>query len=55
MNRLASLDKIIFVVYFLIVATYGYWIYRRKKKAVTDTHDFFLAEGSLLGGQLVHR
>ncbi|MBC7588285.1 MAG: sodium/solute symporter [Chitinophagaceae bacterium] len=47
MNRLASLDKIIFVVYFLIVATYGYWIYRRKKKAVTDTHDFFLAEGSL--------
>ncbi len=47
MNSLAFLDKIIFVVYFLIVASYGYWIYRRKKKLVTDTHDFFLAEGSL--------
>ena len=25
----------------------GYWIYNRKKKATTDTKDFFLAEGSL--------
>src|SRR5580693_7003335 len=47
MNKLASIDIVIFVIYFLIVATYGYWIYRRKKKAVTNTHDFFLAEGSL--------
>jgi len=29
------------------VAGYGYWIYKRKKKALTDTKDFFLAEGSL--------
>jgi SSS family solute:Na+ symporter len=35
------------VIYFFIVAGYGYYIYRKKKKAVTDTHDFFLAEGSL--------
>ena len=47
MNRLASLDKLVFVIYFLIVAVYGFWVYRRKKKAVTASHDFFLAEGSL--------
>ena len=47
MNGLQSQDKLVFVIYFIIVATYGYWIYRRKKKTVMDTHDFFLAEGSL--------
>jgi SSS family solute:Na+ symporter len=47
MNKLLLQDKIIFIVYFLIVASYGYYIYRKKKKTVTDTHDFFLAEGSL--------
>ncbi|QEC67981.1 sodium/solute symporter [Panacibacter ginsenosidivorans] len=47
MNKLLFQDKLIFVVYFIIVAGYGYYIYRRKKKAVMDTHDFFLAEGSL--------
>jgi SSS family solute:Na+ symporter len=46
-NKLAHIDVLIFVIYFLIVSGYGYWIYRRKKKAVTNTHDFFLAEGSL--------
>src|SRR5882762_1222681 len=46
-STLATSDIVIFVAYFLIVSCYGYWIYRRKKKAVTDTHDFFLAEGSL--------
>src|SRR5881275_1281349 len=47
MEKLLIQDKIIFVIYFIIVAGYGYYIYRRKKKAVMDTHDFFLAEGSL--------
>lgn len=47
MNKLLLQDKLIFVIYFFIVAGYGYYIYRKKKKAVTDTHDFFLAEGSL--------
>jgi solute:Na+ symporter, SSS family len=46
-NHLSSKDYFIFIIYFLIVAIYGYWIYRRKKKATTDTKDFFLAEGSL--------
>ncbi|MGN6638576.1 MAG: sodium transporter, partial [Mucilaginibacter sp.] len=47
MSKFTLIDYIIFVVYFFIVAGYGYYIYRKKKKAVTDTHDFFLAEGSL--------
>ncbi len=46
-NKLAHIDVLIFVIYFIIVSGYGYWIYRRKKKAVSSTHDFFLAEGSL--------
>lgn len=36
-----------FLIYFVIVAGYGYWIYSKKKKEQTSTHDFFLAEGSL--------
>src|SRR5579875_443805 len=47
MNMLQTKDYIVFLVYFLIVAVYGIWIYNRKKKAVQDTHDYFLAEGSL--------
>ena len=46
-NKLVSADYLVFIIYFFIVAGYGYWIYQRKKKKVTDTHDFFLAEGSL--------
>lgn len=47
MSKFTSIDYVIFIIYFFIVAGYGYYIYRKKKKAVTDTHDFFLAEGSL--------
>src|ERR671921_616160 len=47
MNKLLLQDKLIFVIYFIVVAGYGIWIYNKKKKAVMDTHDFFLAEGSL--------
>lgn len=47
MQKLQSLDYIVFLIYFVIVAGYGYWIYRRKKKEVTDSKDFFLAEGAL--------
>ena len=44
---MGNLDYIVFLVYFLIVASYGYWIYQRKKKAEASATDFFLAEGSL--------
>jgi solute:Na+ symporter, SSS family len=47
MNKLQSTDYIVFLVYFVIVSAYGYWIYNRKKKVLTDSKDFFLAEGSL--------
>ena len=47
MGSLKTIDLIVFLIYFVIVAVYGYWIYNRKKKALADTHDFFLAEGSL--------
>ena len=46
-KNLVLTDYVVFIVYFVIVASYGYWVYNKKKKAVTDTHDFFLAEGSL--------
>lgn len=46
-NILSTGDILVFITYFIIVAVYGYWIYRKKKKTNTDTKDFFLAEGSL--------
>mgnify|MGYP000001542472 FL=1 len=47
MNALALSDKIIFVLYFILVASYGYWVYKKKKNDVSASQDFFLAEGSL--------
>jgi SSS family solute:Na+ symporter len=46
-NQLVLADYLVFILYFLLVSSYGYWIYNKKKKATTDTKDFFLAEGSL--------
>ena len=50
-HQLATLDYIVFFVYFLIVSGYGIWIYRRKTghdgTLEGDSKDYFLAEGSL--------
>src|SRR5689334_12755748 len=46
-SELIFADYLVFIIYFLVVVGYGTWIYRRKKRATTDTKDFFLAEGSL--------
>jgi SSS family solute:Na+ symporter len=50
MNKLATQDYIVFLIYFVIVSAYGLWIYNRKR-AKTQEHgaskDYFLAEGSL--------
>jgi solute:Na+ symporter, SSS family len=46
-HRLQSADYLVFLVYFIVVSAYGYYVYHRKKSAVTDSKDFFLAEGSL--------
>ncbi len=48
MSGISTLDILIFVIYFVLVAGYGYWVYNKKKKAtVSASHDYFLAEGSL--------
>ena len=51
MNKLDTIDYIVFFVYFIIVSSYGIWIYRRKTghdgTAEGDSKDYFLAEGSL--------
>jgi SSS family solute:Na+ symporter len=45
---LETLDYCIFFVYFVIVSSYGYWVYKNKgKQNGGDSKDFFLAEGSL--------
>lgn len=44
---LKPIDIVVFLVYFIIVASYGIWIYRRKKHKKETSTDFFLAEGSL--------
>jgi SSS family solute:Na+ symporter len=41
------LDYSVFLVYFIVVAAYGYWIYQKKKRQDASTTDFFLAEGAL--------
>ena len=46
-SSLTFIDYTVFLIYFAIVASYGFWIYQRKKKDSTNTKDFFLAEGSL--------
>ncbi len=48
MGSLKTIDLIVFLIYFVLVSSYGYWVYQRKKKAaVSASHDYFLAEGSL--------
>ncbi|WP_026770318.1 sodium/solute symporter [Asinibacterium sp. OR53] len=47
MKTLQSLDYLVFLFYFLVVASYGFWVYRKKKSAQTSSKDYFLAEGSL--------
>ena len=48
MNALKTPDYLVFLVYFFIVAGYGYMVYYKKKKSTTtESHDYFLAEGSL--------
>ncbi len=43
-----QIDFIVFAVYFVIVASYGYYIYLKKRTVgVAASHDYFLAEGSL--------
>jgi len=47
MKTLATGDYVVFFIYFIIVAFYGWWVYRSKHKGPSDSKDYFLAEGSL--------
>ena len=48
MNRnFAFTDYAIFIIYFIIVAGYGYYIYNKRKRNEHDAKAFFLAEGTL--------
>ncbi len=47
MNNLATKDIVVFALYFILIASYGYWIYRKRKTKEHDSKAFFLAEGSL--------
>src|SRR5918995_6665932 len=48
MNKnLAFADYAVFIIYFIIVAGYGYSIYRKRKKNEHDAKAYFLAEETL--------
>ena len=47
MNKLQIADYIVFFIYFVLVVSYGIFIYKRKKETTSSSQDFFLAEGSL--------
>ncbi|PWK79114.1 SSS family solute:Na+ symporter [Mucilaginibacter oryzae] len=46
-QTLSSGDYVVFAIYFIIVAGYGLWVYKRKHNADATSKDYFLAEGSL--------
>src|SRR5215475_9767356 len=46
-NKLVFSDYLIFVLYLVLVGSYGYWIYHKRKSREHDSKGFFLAEGSL--------
>ncbi|HAI84163.1 MAG TPA: sodium transporter, partial [Chitinophagaceae bacterium] len=47
MNTLQLSDYIVFFIYFIVVASYGYYIYKKKQRKEASSTDYFLAEGSL--------
>ena len=47
MNRLQTADYLVFFLYFILISTYGYYIFKKKKSGTTSSTDFFLAEGAL--------
>ena len=45
--QLSTLDYIVFLVYFVLILSYGYYIYKKRHTKEQDSKAFFLAEGSL--------
>src|SRR5665647_1601827 len=46
-QNLAFADYAVFIIYFIVVSTYGYVIYRKREKNEHDAKAYFLAEGTL--------
>jgi SSS family solute:Na+ symporter len=46
-NQLVTKDYVVFLLYLILVGSYGYWIYKRRKSREHDSKAFFLAEGTL--------
>ncbi|WP_317235884.1 hypothetical protein [Niabella hibiscisoli] len=51
MNTLLPADYVVFFVYFIAVAAYGYYIYRKKKSDTMSSNDFFSLKVRLPGGR----
>ncbi len=48
MKGLQTQDYIVFFIYFVVVVSYGIWVYRRKSKEKhSASKEYFLAEGTL--------
>jgi len=47
MNTLHTADYVVFFGYFIVVFSYGYYVYHRKRSVSISSREFFLAEGSL--------
>jgi len=47
MNKLHTLDYVVFFIYFIMVSVYGYYIYYKKRTKSLNAKEYFLAEGSL--------
>lgn len=47
LKSLSPGDWAVFLIYFVIVALYGWWVYRRKNQSDGTSKGYFLAEGSL--------
>jgi SSS family solute:Na+ symporter len=53
MTSFTGLDTLVFLIYFVAISAYGIWIYWSKKRSSGKaTHDFFLAEGSLIASNI---
>ncbi len=52
-NKLETGDIIVFLIYILIVAGYGYWVYRRRQSKENDTKSFSLQKVRSPGGRSV--
>ncbi|TCN61106.1 sodium transporter [Flavobacterium circumlabens] len=46
-QNLAFADYAVFIIYFIVVTTYGFTIYHKRKKDEQDAKAYFLAEGNL--------